>query len=176
MHLVQRVTIGERRYVGGSPVDAQARALGRRSSRSAARKAKATAATSRPSGGARGLWRWSRSLGKAHTHAASACTKPALLRPQAPRTRPASVVLAGVDVKQTVCQPTDTPRSRPPGQTDAKPARLFYCFLSPWSPAGGPAGASGRQLPPRSQRSRGPPRLHEVFLSKGRGGRSEAPL
>lgn len=120
-------------------MDAQARALRRRSSRRAARKAKATAtaATSRPSGGARGLWRGSRSLGEAHTRAASACTKPAVLRPQARRTRPASVALEGVDVKQTVCQPTDTPdRDRPVRRT-----RSPFVYFTAFSPPGARTGA-----------------------------------
>lgn len=143
MHLVQRVTIGERRYIGGSPVDAQARALRRRVSRGAARKAKATAATSRPSGGARGLRRWSFPGKSAHASRERLHEAGRSAARGTERTRPASVALEGVDVKQTVCQPTDTPdRDRLVRQT-----RSPFVYFTAFSPAGARTGP-GRGLGP----------------------------
>lgn len=66
----------------------------------------------------------------------------------------------------------------------------FFQFTAPGPPGArtGGGGVGGGGLRPRgartpgpgfrrgAQRSRGPARLYKVFLSKGRGGRSEAPL
>lgn len=83
----------------------------------------------------------------------------------------------------SACIPVGTAR---PGRAHEEPLLSLCRFPAPSSPQPGsppgpgarrlPARVSGGQLPLGPNGVRGPPWLHKVFLSKGLGGRSEAPL
>lgn len=71
------------------------------------------------------------------------------------RTRPASVALEGVDVKQTVCQPTDTPERDRLVRRTRSPFVYFTAFSPPGArtgarPGPGPAASAAEPAEPGS--------------------------
>lgn len=108
-------------------------------------------------------------------------TKPGVSAAGGPRrNRPASVALKGVALSK-LCSRQPAPGSC---RLTQSPCFRFTAGYPRGAGAGGlaPRGArtrvwvSGGPFPPAAEQSRGAPQLHEVFLSKGPGGRSEAPL
>lgn len=153
----------------------------RRPARPATATATATAPAKRPAG-RRGVQRSSRFQAVAHTDFATVLHKavPFLLRNGNRRLSH----LKGVGKKQTVSVSAFAPIKTAWVSLKQSPLFYFTAFHPRGARTGGPGpgravswpGSRAGSFRRGADRSRDPVRLHKVFLSKGRGGRSEAPL